>query len=94
METYDLVIISGTGAGQRRTITSVAEPVVLDTGVVTAVNNTLGTLTVTDTTKAWIGNQYAGYTMRVSGNTGVSQIRRILFKYFYNFNFGRYNPNE
>jgi len=78
METYDLVIISGTGAGQRRTITSVAEPVVLDTGVVTAVNNTLGTLTVTDTAKAWIGNQYAGYTMRVSGNTGVSQIRRIL----------------
>ena len=78
METYDVVIISGTGAGQRRTITAAAEPVVLDSGVVTAVSNTLGALTITDSTKAWIVNQYAGYTMRVSGNTGVSQIRRIL----------------
>jgi hypothetical protein len=75
---YDVVIISGTGAGQRRTITAVAEPVVLDSGIVTAVSNTLGALTITDSTKAWIVNQYAGYTMRVSGNTGVSQIRRIL----------------
>ena len=78
METYDVVIISGTGAGQRRTITSVAEPVVLDSGIITAVTNTLGALTITDSTKTWIVNQYAGYTMRVSGNTGVSQIRRIL----------------
>ena len=78
METYDVVIISGTGAGQRRTIIAAAEPVVLDSGIVTAVNNTLGALTITDATKAWIVNQYAGYTMRVSGNTGVGQIRRIL----------------
>jgi hypothetical protein len=78
MELYDVVIVSGTGAGQRRTITAVAEPVVLDSGIVTAVSNTLGALTITDSTKAWIVNQYAGYTMRVSGNTGVSQIRRIL----------------
>lgn len=78
MESYDVVIVSGTGAGQRRTITSVAEPVVLDSGIVTAVSNTLGALTITDSTKTWIVNQYAGYTMRVSGNTGVSQIRRIL----------------
>lgn len=78
METYDIVIISGTGAGQRRTITSAAEPVSFDSGVVTAVNNTLGTITITDTTKTWIGNQYAGYTFRVTGNTGVGQIRRIL----------------
>ena len=78
METYDVVIISGTGAGQRRTIIAAAEPVVLDSGIVTTVNNTLGALTITDTTKSWIVNQYAGYTMRVSGNTGVGQIRRIL----------------
>lgn len=31
---YDVVIVSGTGAGQRRTITGVAEPVVHDSGVV------------------------------------------------------------
>ncbi len=75
---YDVVIVSGTGAGQRRTITGVAEPVVHDSGVVTAVSNTLGSLSITDTLKAWGGNQYAGYTLRITGNTGVSQMRRIL----------------
>lgn len=75
---YDVVIVSGTGAGQRRTITGVAEPVVHDSGVVTAVSNTLGSLSITDTLKAWGGNQYAGYTLRITGNAGVSQMRRIL----------------
>ena len=75
---YDVVIVSGTGAGQRRTITSVAEPVTTDTGIVTAVSNTLGTLTITDSTKTWTGNQHAGYTLRITSNTGVSQLRRIL----------------
>lgn len=75
---YDVVIISGTGAGQRRTITSVAEPVTIDTGIVTAVSNTLGTLTITDSTKNWIVNQHAGYTLRITANSGVSQLRRIL----------------
>ena len=75
---YDVVIVSGTGAGQRRTITGVAEPVVADSGVVTAVSNTIGSLNITDTLKSWAVNQYAGYTLRITGNTGVSQIRRIL----------------
>jgi hypothetical protein len=75
---YDIVIVSGTGAGQRRTITAVAEPVAADVGVVTAVSNTQGTLTVTDSTKAWVGNQYAGYSFRVTGNAGAGQMRRIL----------------
>lgn len=75
---YDIVIISGAGAGQRRTITSAAEPVTLDTGLVTAVSNTIGSLNITDSTKNWIGNQYAGYTLRTTGNSGVSQVRRIL----------------
>ena len=75
---YDVVIVSGTGAGQRRTITGVAEPVVADSGIVTAVSNTIGTLNITDTLKSWAVNQYAGYTLRITGNTGVSQIRRIL----------------
>lgn len=75
---YDVVIVSGTGAGQRRTITSVAEPVIADSGIVTAVSNTLGTLNITDTLKAWTVNQYAGYTLRITGNSGVSQVRRIL----------------
>jgi hypothetical protein len=75
---YDIVIISGTGAGQRRKITAVAEPTVHDSGVVTAVANALGGITLTDTLKAWAVNQYAGYTVRITGNSGVGQYRRIL----------------
>jgi len=75
---YDVVIISGTGAGQRRTIINAAEPVIADSGIVTAVSNTIGTLNITDTLKTWTVNQYEGYTLRITGNSGVSQIRRIL----------------
>lgn len=75
---YDIVIVSGTGAGQRRKIVNVADPVTHDSGVVTAVANALGGVTMTDTLKAWGGNQYAGYTVRIAGNSGVGQYRRIL----------------
>ena len=78
MNGYDVVIVAGTGAGQRRKIVSCAEPVVHDSGIVTAVNNTIGAITLTDTLKAWGGNQYAGYTVRITGNSGVGQTRRIL----------------
>jgi len=77
---YDVVIVSGTGAGQRRTITAAADPVVHDSGIATAVANSLGGITLNDTLKAWGGNAWAGYTMRV-GNTpagSAGQIRRIL----------------
>lgn len=79
MKGYDVLITAGTGAGQRRSITSVAEPVAADSGVVTAVTNTQGTLNITDTTKAWAINQWAGYNVRFVGNTGVGQVRRILY---------------
>jgi hypothetical protein len=75
---YDVSIVSGTGAGQRRTITGAAEPVVAELGVVSAVNNVLGALTLTDGTKAWIVNQFAGQSVRITGNAGVGQVRRIL----------------
>lgn len=75
---YDVVIVSGTGAGQRRTITGVAEPVVHDTGVVTTVTNTQGAMSFTDSAKSWAVNQYAGYTARIVSGTGVGQYRRIL----------------
>lgn len=75
---FDVVIVSGTGAGQRRTITAVAEPVVHDSGILTAVSMALGNTTATDGLKAWTGNQYEGYTLRSTGNIGVGQIRRIL----------------
>ena len=75
---YDIVIISGTGAGQRRKIVSVAEPVVHDSGIATAVSNVLGTLTLQDTVKTWAFNQWAGYNLRITANAGVGQYRQIL----------------
>lgn len=77
---YDVVIVSGTGAGQRRTITGCADPVVADSGIATAVANALGGITITDTLKAWTVNQYEGYTLRVANTPAGSagQIRRIL----------------
>ena len=76
---FDVIIQSGTGAGQRRTITYVAPPTQYDFGVPTAVNNVLGALTITDTTKNWAFNQWAGYQVRIIFGTGVSQVRRILY---------------
>lgn len=75
---YDVVIVSGTGAGQRRTIIAATEPSASDSGIITAVSNTIGSLNITDSTKTWSGNAWAGYTLRITGNTGVSQVRRIL----------------
>jgi hypothetical protein len=77
---YDVVIVSGTGAGQRRTITAVAEPVIHDSGIVTAVANALGGITLTDTLKSFTVNQYEGYAVRVANTPAGSagQIRRIL----------------
>jgi hypothetical protein len=77
---YDVVIVSGTGAGQRRTITAAEEPVVHNSGIATAVANVLGGITLTDTLKAFTFNQYAGYTLRVANTPAGSagQIRRIL----------------
>jgi hypothetical protein len=77
---YDVVIVSGTGAGQRRTITSVADPVIHDSGIATAVTNALGGISITDTLKAFAVNQYEGYTLRVANTPAGSagQIRRIL----------------
>jgi hypothetical protein len=77
---YDVVIVSGTGAGQRRTITAAAEPVVHDSGIATAVANALGGISITDGLKSFAVNQYAGYTLRVANTPAGSagQIRRIL----------------
>jgi hypothetical protein len=79
LKNFDICIVGGTGKGQRRIITDVSEPVVMDTGVPTAVNNVLGAITITDTTKAWTVNQWAGYQVRISFGTGVGQVRRILY---------------
>lgn len=71
---YDIIITGGTGIGQRRVVTYVAEPVAADTGVVTAV--AAGSLT--DSTKAWAINQWLGYQVRITFGTGISQVRKII----------------
>lgn len=74
-KSFEIEIIGGTGIGQRRVITDQAAAVVADSGVATAVS----TQSITDSTKAWTVNQFAGYTVRVTLGTGYSQQRRILF---------------
>jgi ribosomal protein L19 len=76
MEGLEIEIISGTGAGQIRTITAAAKPAILDTGVVTA---TSGSISFTDSTKRWRINEFIGYQVRLVFNTGQSQVRKILY---------------
>jgi hypothetical protein len=68
-------IISGTGRGQQRVITDVADPVIADSGVATAAT----TSTITDSTKTWTINQWQGFQVRITYGAGVSHVRRILY---------------
>jgi len=67
-------IIGGTGAGQERTITNVADTVIADTMVVTATSN----VNITDSNKSYTRNQYRDYSIRIIGNTNTDT-RKILF---------------
>jgi hypothetical protein len=64
----------GTGAGQERTITFQSETT-HDFGVVTAAT----ALVLTDSTKKWRVNQWAGYTVALTFGTGVTLYRKILY---------------
>ena len=71
-------IVSGLGAGQERTITAVADPVIHDEGVSTSSSND----GVTDTTKKWRFNEWDGYSLRIlhtSTPANGGQIRKILY---------------
>jgi hypothetical protein len=76
LDGYKIRINGGTGLGQERTITNVAEPVVADSGIATATTNTLQ---LQDTTKAWTINQWVGYQIRITLGTGATQVRKILY---------------
>lgn len=71
---YKIRIISGTGAGQERTITSVNESVIHEHGLATSASNS----TLVDSTKKWKINQWAGYQVRITYGTGNTQVRKIL----------------
>lgn len=68
-------IVEGTGKGQSRTISSVTDPTIWDQGMLTTATATQ----LTDTTKKWKFNQWAGYQVRLTYAAGASQIRVILY---------------
>ena len=72
---YQIEIYSGTGKGQRRTITSTNTEVIHDTGVATTANVNL----ITDNTKRYRFNEWEGYGLRVIFGTGFSQYREIIY---------------
>jgi len=76
---YDIYITSGTGAGQRRTITNVSDPIIQDSGNLTAFTNALGGISITDTLKNWTINQWVGYQVRIIQGAGAGQVRKILY---------------
>jgi hypothetical protein len=74
-------IIAGTGAGQIRTISAVADPVVVERGVVTAITDQAGPLSssITDSSKKWKFNQWSGYNCRFTKGTAGGTCAKILF---------------
>ncbi len=77
---YKIRIIAGTGAGQERTITDVAAPVIVERGVVT----TAGTSSIIDAStgvglKQWKINQWRDYQFRCDYGAGRTQVRPILY---------------
>jgi hypothetical protein len=67
-------ILNGAGAGQERTITSVADAVVADTLSVT----TASTVRIVDSSKSYTTNQYRDYAVRIIGNANT-EFRKILY---------------
>ena len=70
----EIEILHGTGAGQRRTITLSSEAI-HDSGVITATTTTA----LTDGTKKWRVNQWAGYLVGITYGTDATQYKKILY---------------
>lgn len=73
----------GTGKGQSRTLTFVSETI-HDFGLLTATS----TSSITDSTKKWEINQWAGYSMTITYGAGSTETKKILYNdattlYFY-----------
>lgn len=77
---YKIRIIAGTGAGQERTITDVANPVIHERGVAT----TAGASAITDAStgaglKQWKVNRWRDYQIRIDYGTGRTICKPILY---------------
>jgi hypothetical protein len=88
-----LRIMSGTGAGQQATISTVSAATIADHGVVTSAAST----SIGDTTKHWSINQWVGYQVRIVFDTGVSQVRKVIYNdtqnlYFSDANYQAIDP--
>ena len=78
MKGMKIRIISGTGAGQERTITTIADSVIVASGSASSYT-TVGTATyLQDTSNKWRVNQWRGYAMRTIQGVGSNQVRRVL----------------
>lgn len=71
-----LRVLSGTGAGQERTLTYTGETV-HDDGIITAVFGT--NLGITDSTKRWRVNQWSGYIVGITFGANATQYKKILY---------------
>lgn len=77
---YKIRILSGTGAGQERTITAVSAPTFHERGMVTTASATQ----IIDAStgvglKQWRTNQWKNYQVRIDWGTGRTQLRPILY---------------
>ena len=68
-------IQEGTGRGQQKNILAVSDPIIQDNGFCT----TATAIQITDNTKKWKFNQWAGYQVRLTFDAGASQIRKVLY---------------
>jgi hypothetical protein len=64
----------GTGSGQERTLTYVGETI-HDAGVLSSASTTV----LTDSTKKWRVNQWAGYTVGITFGTDATHYRKVLY---------------
>ena len=85
-------ILNGTGAGQERTITHVSDTT-HDFGVVTGATASA----LTDSTKKWKVNQWAGYMVGITFGTNATQYKKVLASdatslYFLDVNLQPHDP--
>lgn len=77
---YKIRILSGTGAGQERTITAVSAPTIHERGMCTSASSTQAIDASTGVgLKQWKTNQWKNYQVRIDWGTARTQMRPILW---------------
>lgn len=89
----EMKIKYGPGAEETRTITAATDPIVHDSGIISAGSTAL----YTDSTKKWKINQWVGYTCRTITGNNIGEQRTILANnettlYFTDVNLQQYEP--